>query len=87
MNISLITEARAKIPDILEELGGLSTNLREASEFATNGNIPAAVATMDDALEAIDTARTALANLRLGPGRWAAWAEALAEQSDRSALP
>ncbi len=79
MNISLLTDARAKIADILEELGGLSTNLREAAEFAANGNIPAAIATVEDALEAIDTARTALANLRLGPGRWAAWAEGLTE--------
>ena len=79
MNISLLTDARAKIPDILEELGGLSTNLREAAEFAANGNIPAAVATVDDALEAIDNARTALAKLRLGPGRWAAWADGLTE--------
>jgi sarcosine oxidase gamma subunit len=75
MNHQLLTDARAKIADILEELGGLSTNLREAAEFAENGNIPAAVSTVDDALEAIDTARKQLAFLRLGPGRWAVWAE------------
>lgn len=86
MNISLLTDARAKIPDILEEIGGLATNLREAAEFAANGNINAAVATAEDALEAIDTARTALANLRLGPGRWAAWAEGLSE-SQAAAAP
>jgi hypothetical protein len=70
-----LTDARLQLSDVLEEIGAVATALREAGDFAESHSIPAAVASVDDAQEAIDRAIQELTKIRDRAGRWAVWAE------------
>lgn len=75
MNTDMLNEARRDITDVVEETGAVCTHLREAMDFADHGSVPAAVACVEDALEAIDTTIRELTKIRDRAGRWAVWAE------------
>lgn len=71
----MLNEARRDIADVIEEVGAVCTHLREAMDFADSGSVPSAVASVDDALESIDTTIRELTKIRDRAGRWAVWAE------------
>lgn len=71
----ILNEARRDFTDALEEIGAACTHLREAIDFADSGSTGTAIASVDDAQEAIDRAVAELSKIRDKAGRWAAWAE------------
>ena len=75
MNTDMINEARRDITDVIEEVGAVCTHLREAMDFAECGNKESAVASVDDAQDAIDTAIRELLKIRDKAGRWSVWVE------------
>ena len=75
MNTDMLNEARRDITDVVEEIGAVCTHLREAMDFAERGGIPSAVASVEDAQDAIDNAIRELTKIRDRAGRWAVWAE------------
>ena len=75
LELSSLKDARAMVADVIEEVGAISTHLREAVDFATRTGTLAAVSSVDDAQEAIDNAIRELFKIRDKAGRWAVWAE------------
>lgn len=75
MNTDMLNEARRGISDVIEETGAVCTHLREAMDFAENGSIGHAVASVDCAQDMIDSAVRELMKIRDKAGRWAVWAE------------
>lgn len=75
MNTDMLNEARRDITDVIEEVGAVCMHLREAMDFAETGSIPGAVASVEDAQDAIDNAIRELTKIRDRAGRWAVWAE------------
>ena len=75
MNTDMLNEARRDITDVVEEVGAVCMHLREAMDFADNGSVPSAVASVEDAQEAIVNAFRELTKIRDRAGRWAVWAE------------
>jgi len=68
----LLTLARLGLADTIEELGTTSMHLREAIGFAQSSNMPLALASVDESLDAIDRALAEIHKLRDQAGRWAA---------------
>ena len=75
VNTDMLNEARRDITDVIEEVGAVCTHLREAMDFAECGNKESAVASVDDAQDAIDTAIRELLKIRDKAGRWSVWVE------------
>jgi cellobiose-specific phosphotransferase system component IIA len=75
MNTDMLNETRRDITDVVEEVGAVCTHLREAMDFADNGSMRSAVASVEDAQDAIDNAMRELTKIRDRAGRWAVWAE------------
>jgi hypothetical protein len=74
MNTDMLNEARRDISDVVEETGTVCLHLREAMDFAENGSIGNAVASVEDAQDAIDAAVRELMKIRDKAARWAVWA-------------
>lgn len=71
----MLKEARAMVADAMEEVGAVAMHLREAKDFAETNATESAVASVEDALDAIDTTIQELTKIRDKAGRWAVWAE------------
>ena len=74
--------ARARLADVLEELGAVGLHLREAMECAEGGNVPGAILSAEEATDAVDSAFRELEKIRDLAGRWMVWAEGRAETSN-----
>ena len=75
MNTDMLNEARRASTDVVEEIGAVCMHLREAMDFTATGSVENAAASVDDALNAIDTTVKELLNIRDRAGRWAVWAQ------------
>jgi hypothetical protein len=75
VNTDMLNEARRDLAEVLEEMGAVAMHLREAMDFADNGIMAAATASVDDAQDAIDRTICELTKIRDRSGRWAVWAE------------
>lgn len=74
--------ARARMADVLEELGAVALHLREAMECAESGNLQGAVMSAVEATDAIDSASQELEKMRDLAGRWIVWADGRVEASN-----
>jgi Flp pilus assembly protein CpaB len=75
VNADMLICARAELVEVMESMGNISLALREAKESALCRKPAAAAMSVEDALVAIDEARSELLKIRDKAGRWAAWAE------------
>lgn len=67
--------ARARMADVMEELGAVAMHLREAMECAEAGNLRGALVSAGDAPEVITSAMEELDKMRDLTWRWILWAE------------